>query len=413
VDDGPTVQELLSRRKSAEDALRAARDLLEHARRAIERGESSIEEFAASVARQLQPPLRALRLFAHGVRARRSALPADAVSSAERIDAEAERLQREIAELLAERAAAEPASARAGAAAGAFADPPYERTAARGNGARKWPAMAGAPSALVAELVQEINDPLTAVNVSLELLAAELDAVREQARAGVDAGGSEHGLVENAGSAHALDAWLGKILGLLDDARGGADQLCKVVSGLKLAVRGGEPAPVRADRPRAASGSAPRLSRRRLRRPAASTRHSGADDASDAGAERETSRPPRVARVLVVDDDAAIVQVVRTVLRVDHEVVGTTCVREALDRLTAGEHYDLILCDVIMPQMTGTELYEQLQRTRPEQARRVVLMTGGVRAHGPRDDAASMPVVLEKPFDVRSLLALVSDHVGR
>jgi CheY-like chemotaxis protein len=82
------------------------------------------------------------------------------------------------------------------------------------------------------------------------------------------------------------------------------------------------------------------------------------------------------ARILVVDDEQLIGSTIRRLLSV-HEVVPLTDPREALARLQGGEHFDLVLCDLMMPQLSGMELHEILGRTRPEVARRLVFMTGG------------------------------------
>jgi PAS domain S-box-containing protein len=82
------------------------------------------------------------------------------------------------------------------------------------------------------------------------------------------------------------------------------------------------------------------------------------------------------ARILVVDDEQLIGSTIRRLLST-HEVVALTDPRQALARLCGGEHFDLILCDLMMPQLSGMELHQQLARARPEAARRMVFMTGG------------------------------------
>ncbi len=51
---------------------------------------------------------------------------------------------------------------------------------------------------------------------------------------------------------------------------------------------------------------------------------------------------------------------------------------DGLSRIESGERFDVILCDVMMPEMSGVEFYQKLQAIAPEQAARVVFVTGGV-----------------------------------
>ena len=97
----------------------------------------------------------------------------------------------------------------------------------------------------------------------------------------------------------------------------------------------------------------------------------------------ETAPPPSVAtsarraRILVVDDEPMVRQLARTILARDSHVDVASNGVEALDRLRASESYDLVLCDLMMPEMSGAELCRLLELERPDLARRVVFMSGG------------------------------------
>ena len=67
----------------------------------------------------------------------------------------------------------------------------------------------------------------------------------------------------------------------------------------------------------------------------------------------------------------------RRVLRSEHEVVVLTGAQER-DRIARGERFDVILCDLMMPVMTGMDLHAALMALAPDQAERMVLLTGGV-----------------------------------
>jgi signal transduction histidine kinase/ActR/RegA family two-component response regulator len=91
-------------------------------------------------------------------------------------------------------------------------------------------------------------------------------------------------------------------------------------------------------------------------------------------------QPPaavRRARVLVVDDEPYVVASLQRILSREHEVTVTTQAREALARVLQGPGFDVILCDLMMPEMTGMEFFTELQRRAPSQAERVTFFTGG------------------------------------
>src|SRR5215204_1487165 len=82
-------------------------------------------------------------------------------------------------------------------------------------------------------------------------------------------------------------------------------------------------------------------------------------------------------RVLVIDDEPALLAVLCRMLSGEHEVIVSTSGAAALDRIEAGEYFDIILCDLMMPVMTGMEVYAKLSRIAPEQLERLVFLTGG------------------------------------
>ncbi len=124
--------------------------------------------------------------------------------------------------------------------------------------------------------------------------------------------------------------------------------------------------------------------------------------------------PPRRGRILVVDDEAAIGSTLRRALSEEHDIESLTNAREALRRLAAGDRFDVILCDLMMPVMTGVEFYEALSRVDPEQARRIIFMTGGAFTPTAKNflDGVQNPR-LEKPFDLQLLRALLLEQQNR
>jgi len=83
---------------------------------------------------------------------------------------------------------------------------------------------------------------------------------------------------------------------------------------------------------------------------------------------------------------------------------------DALTRVLAGEAFDIILCDIMMPEMTGMDFHRELIRLRPEIAERVVFMSGGVFTPGVRSFLEEIPNRrIDKPLDIDALRRLIQE----
>ncbi len=117
---------------------------------------------------------------------------------------------------------------------------------------------------------------------------------------------------------------------------------------------------------------------------------------------------PRRGRILVVDDEPIVCFSLERLLSSEGAVVALTSAREALARIQAGERFDVIICDLLMPEMDASALHEELLSVAPEQAERMVFVTGGAFTMRAREFLDRVPNErLGKPFDVDALLTLV------
>ncbi|HEX4341552.1 MAG TPA: ATP-binding protein [Polyangiaceae bacterium] len=122
--------------------------------------------------------------------------------------------------------------------------------------------------------------------------------------------------------------------------------------------------------------------------------------------------PPRPGRVLVIDDDVMVGATVERLLSAEHDVEFCSSATDALKVIAAGNRFDVILCDVLMPVLTGVDFYEELARVDHAQLERVVFLTDSAFKVPTRDFLASLPnAQLEKPFDARQLRAVVNGRV--
>ncbi len=115
-------------------------------------------------------------------------------------------------------------------------------------------------------------------------------------------------------------------------------------------------------------------------------------------------------RVLVVDDDAMLCRSVSRMLR-PFEVTQAGGGAEALEILRGGQEFDVVLCDVMMPGMSGPELYHEMADVRPELQARVLFMTGGMLERvRPMMSGVSQPLI-EKPFS-RTEIKLAVERIA-
>ena len=134
---------------------------------------------------------------------------------------------------------------------------------------------------------------------------------------------------------------------------------------------------------------------------------------------RETPEPasaspasPVRGRSLVVDDEDGILTLLKGVLGPAHEVVCVASGKEGQALLAQDASFDLILCDLMMPEVTGMALHHWITQRHPALAGKVIFMTGGVFTSQASEYVASAGVpVLDKPFKKDALRKRVAELV--
>ena len=124
--------------------------------------------------------------------------------------------------------------------------------------------------------------------------------------------------------------------------------------------------------------------------------------------------PRRRARILLIDDEAMLRRAVRRMLEPIHTVVEAPTGREALTLLAGDDTFDVIICDLMMPELDGPSFYERIGALHPALLDRVVFLTGG--AFTPRAKAfvaTARPRVLEKPIATEELRSVIRQIAGR
>jgi two-component system cell cycle sensor histidine kinase/response regulator CckA len=117
--------------------------------------------------------------------------------------------------------------------------------------------------------------------------------------------------------------------------------------------------------------------------------------------------------VLIIDDDPLVASSLRRLLAT-REVHIADSGRRGIEMLRENDKFEVVLCDLMMPEVSGMDVYETMVEERPDLAERFIFMTGGAfteraRAFLERVDNPK----LEKPFDGKTLRMLVSLRGGR
>jgi DNA-binding NtrC family response regulator len=123
----------------------------------------------------------------------------------------------------------------------------------------------------------------------------------------------------------------------------------------------------------------------------------------------------RAGRVLVIDDEAAVGRTIQRLLGEHYEVVVLTAGSAAIDLLVRdAADFDLILCDLTMPDVTGMDVYLQSVEARAEIGKHFVFMTGGTFSPRARDFLDQVPNErLDKPFDLQTVRNLARARAAK
>jgi two-component system, cell cycle sensor histidine kinase and response regulator CckA len=131
-----------------------------------------------------------------------------------------------------------------------------------------------------------------------------------------------------------------------------------------------------------------------------------------AGTAQARGVPAVAGRVLVIDDEPAIRGALRRILRA-HEVVEADSGERARELLAADQGFDVILCDMMMPNVSGVDVHKWLLAEHPELARKLVFVTGGAFTPNARQYLEQVDNVrVEKPFDATNLEKQVNEWVS-
>jgi CheY-like chemotaxis protein len=128
---------------------------------------------------------------------------------------------------------------------------------------------------------------------------------------------------------------------------------------------------------------------------------------------REPPAEKALRRVLLVDDDPLVLAAMARMLAPEYRVEKATSPRDALALLSSGAHFDAVVCDVVMPEMTGMQFSAEAERLQPGLASTMVYVTGAVLM--PEVQAfreQSQNVWVDKPFSLHDLVGAVRKTIS-
>jgi len=107
-------------------------------------------------------------------------------------------------------------------------------------------------------------------------------------------------------------------------------------------------------------------------------------------------------QVLVIDDEPPVGRALARIIRSRHQVTVVVSGEEALAALHSGKSFDAVFCDLMMPGLSGMDVYERIHASSPDLSRRFIFITGGCYTTRASQFLAQVPNrQIEKPFDVQ------------
>jgi CheY-like chemotaxis protein len=116
----------------------------------------------------------------------------------------------------------------------------------------------------------------------------------------------------------------------------------------------------------------------------------------------------RLPRILIVDDQPDMIRTLSRLLTSDADIASACSGAAALTLISGGERFDLVLCDIMMPGMTGLDLFDRVKAIDPTAAAVFVFTTGGIPADQQDRLTATGARCLPKPCDIQELKRLIA-----
>ncbi|MBN2342792.1 MAG: GAF domain-containing protein [Deltaproteobacteria bacterium] len=126
----------------------------------------------------------------------------------------------------------------------------------------------------------------------------------------------------------------------------------------------------------------------------------------------EMEFPPVSGRILLIDDEEGIRIALKRILRT-YTIVESSSGKDAIELLTHDADFDLILCDLMMPNTSGIDVHKWLSEHIPQLAADVMFMTGGIFTDNAKKYLQHIDnVLIDKPFNRKFVQQIVNSHLA-
>ncbi|EDM78016.1 sensory box histidine kinase/response regulator [Plesiocystis pacifica SIR-1] len=129
--------------------------------------------------------------------------------------------------------------------------------------------------------------------------------------------------------------------------------------------------------------------------------------------QEKKEKPIDPAQVLVIDDEVNIGKALERAFP-EHKLTVVTSGRDGINRLDEGNQYELIFCDIMMPELTGRDVYEHLAEHHPKMIERIIFMTGGAFTERASDFIETVTArMIFKPFDLAVVRTVMREELEK
>jgi len=113
-------------------------------------------------------------------------------------------------------------------------------------------------------------------------------------------------------------------------------------------------------------------------------------------------------RILLVDDEASVLDLIRTTLETCGYSIDTAlCSQEAMQKIRAND-YGMVILDLLLPDMNGFLLSQEIRRVRPALGGKTLFISGILFGQSTVEQLGSMGAgFLSKPFQLKALIEAV------